>query len=504
MAGEQVTVDEILPYIGEFGRFQVLQEAFLSLILMAVTFPIYVVYFASLDSPWQCVTNSTICILNGTYSTNDLNYKDRCTMPRNEWEFTQPKEYSLVTQFDLYCDYSWLAQMSTSIYYLGWFLGGFFVGGIADRFGRKTVLAVCTVMRVLGGLLCAFSPDIWFLIGIRFLLGITIPGLDLQGYILATEMMGPRHRAIAGGIYWQFYNISYHILVLTAYFVRNWKLLFIICSAPYICIFAFFPFMPESVRWLHSQGNNEKAMTLLKKAARFNGRSIPEGIELAKADKDSKKKKQSIFTLFRTKESTFKVLTLCFGWIAGNMLYYGLNLASGGLGGDLYLNFFLVSVIEMPATVIQVYAVNAIGRKKTAISSMLLTGLACLLLIFIPFVVKWRILRVCIGVLGKLGACMFFATIYLWSTELYPTEIRATATSFLQGTAPVGGCAAPWIISYFKTKHEAAPFVAMGCIAILCSITSCRLTETKNKGTDEIRDETMENDPKRYTSQQNI
>ena len=377
------------------------------------------------------------------------------------------------------------------------------MGGLADRFGRKTVLAVCTVLRILGGLLCAFSPSIWFLISVRFFLGSTIPGVDLQGYILVTEMMGPRYRAIAAGIYWQFYSISYCILVLTAYYVRNWKLLFIICSAPYIFVFAFFPFMPESVRWLHSQGKSGRAMQILQNAARYNGKSIPEKTDLIKVDLSIKEKDPSIFALFRTKESTVRLLTLSFGWIAGNMLYYGLSLASAGLGGNLYLNFFLISLIEMPAYVIQVYAVNSIGRKKTAIFSLLLTGLACLLLIFIPNITKWHVLRICIGILSKLGACIFYTTMYLWSVELYPTKIRATATSFLQGTAPVGGCAAPWITQYLKTLHQVAPFVAMGCVAMLCLFALFRLPETKYKATDEIieNDQELFIQPKKVTKQ---
>ena len=95
------TIDEILPYVGEFGKYQIMLVAMLSTMILASTFPILIMYFAGQNPAWKCVNNSTVCNLNGTFESGDDNYEFRCSIPRKDWQFTQPKDYSIVTQVTL-------------------------------------------------------------------------------------------------------------------------------------------------------------------------------------------------------------------------------------------------------------------------------------------------------------------------------------------------------------------------------------------------------------------
>ena len=261
-------------------------------------------------------------------------------MSRDHWQYTQPKGFSLVTQFDLQCDRKWISQVALSSFYLGWFFGGSIVGGLADRYGRKTILFICTAWRILGNFLCAFSPNIWFLVCIRFLLGCSVPGGSLQAFILLSEMVGPQYRPVTSSIYWQFYNISNSILTLTAFLAQDWKLLFILCSAPYVFVLAFFPFLPESVRWLQTHEKRDEAMKIMRRVAKFNEKAIPDEIRLKEVHEYQKNKETSLPDLFKTKQRVAKILTLSYAWMAGNMLYYGLALASGDFGGSAHMFSF--------------------------------------------------------------------------------------------------------------------------------------------------------------------
>ncbi len=46
---------------------------------------------------------------------------------------------------------------------------------------------------------------------------------------------------------------------------------------------------------------------------------------------------------------------------------------------------------------------------------------------------------------GKFGAAAGFAVIFLYTSELYPTEIRSTAVGICSTLARVGGIAAPQV-----------------------------------------------------------
>ena len=91
-------MDEALPLIGEFGKYQIL----LDIALCIMTFPnsmlVLIPYFTQYNPPWRCSRNSTICRYNGTFGAYDKLYESRCTMPRSAWEYTKPKDYSIITE----------------------------------------------------------------------------------------------------------------------------------------------------------------------------------------------------------------------------------------------------------------------------------------------------------------------------------------------------------------------------------------------------------------------
>eukprot|EP00112_Aurelia_sp_Birch-Aquarium-sp1_P024202 Seg753.6 transcript_id=Seg753.6/GoldUCD/mRNA.D3Y31 product="Solute carrier family 22 member 24" protein_id=Seg753.6/GoldUCD/D3Y31 len=94
-SGQVMNIDKILLQIGEMGRFQIMLEAIFCFFQLPYTFQILLPYFTQ-DSPtWRCVANSTVCNVTGSLKSDD---KLRCSLPRSEWEYTTPKDYSIVTE----------------------------------------------------------------------------------------------------------------------------------------------------------------------------------------------------------------------------------------------------------------------------------------------------------------------------------------------------------------------------------------------------------------------
>ena len=63
-------------------------------------------------------------------------------------------------------------------------------------------------------------------------------------------------------------------------------------------------------------------------------------------------------------------------------MYFGVTMNVGNMGGDFYLNFFLLAMVEFPAYSACIYLVDKIGRKKLHCACMLIGGIACLSTIF--------------------------------------------------------------------------------------------------------------------------
>ena len=113
---KELGMDEFLPIIGEFGTFQKLLVGILSIPANIVAFPFLIIYFTSLEPPWKCSEGSSVCTNNGTFNSSD---DSRCDMSREDWEFTKPPSYSLVTQYDLVCGREWLLHLSSSGLFVG-------------------------------------------------------------------------------------------------------------------------------------------------------------------------------------------------------------------------------------------------------------------------------------------------------------------------------------------------------------------------------------------------
>eukprot|EP00794_Sanderia_malayensis_P010689 gene10689-11825_t len=428
---EGLTVDEALPIIGEFGKFQIVLVMAFCVMKIPGSMAVLLPFFAQHDPGWKCAFNSTVCKLNGTITSSNKNdFEKRCNMPRSEWQFTQPKHYSVVTQFDVVCDMQPYNLLTTSLFFLCWGLGAAIFGRLSDRFGRKLILIPTTSGVMIIGLISAFAPNFAFFAVCRILMGFLHPGSFVQMFILVSEFVRPKHRPAAALTLTNSFNISLCILGFVAYFIRTWKLLIIVCTAPYFFVFIFFKWVPESARWLCLHGKAEEGMKVIKRIAKINGKDFPRDLTLIEVEKTSAKS-------------------------SGNIL-------------------------------------NLVGRKKTIVSSVSIAGLACVAASIIPndgtrpHLIP---LRVCLGILGKFCISMSFDSIYTWSAELYPTVIRGVAMGYLQIAARLGSALAPWVARWLIGIHAVLPFSLMGGLAIIVAVLQLKLPETAFKPTAETFDD---------------
>ena len=72
-----------------------------------------------------------------------------------------------------------------------------------------------------------------------------------------------------------------------------------------------------------------------------------------------------------------------------SFIYYALSLNARSLSGNVFINFFLLSAVEIPANIAAFLCLRAkiLGRRRTHILAYLLAGLACL--ISVPLIVYY-------------------------------------------------------------------------------------------------------------------
>ncbi len=87
--------------------------------------------------------------------------------------------------------------------------------------------------------------------------------------------------------------------------------------------------------------------------------------------------------LFSTRTITTITLVMWLNWIVVTIGYYGISLGIGDIGSDVFINFLLVSLIEIPSYAFVLLTMDHLGRKTLYVCSVLLTGVGCLIAAFL-------------------------------------------------------------------------------------------------------------------------
>lgn len=486
-----LTVDEVLEKIGSMGLYQIRLIFILSYIeWFNITFQVMVPTFITAEPKWMCVphVNNTACNFTGEFTALD---KRRCGMPREAWTFTDDFT-SVVTRFDLVCDKAVLSSLSTSLVFGGWLVGAIIGGVLSDIIGRKPVLLVFSFTCSLFGLLASFPHHFWLFILFRLLTGLCIGGGGMGIYVLATEFVGKRHRHVAGTSLWYSWTLALVMLAGLAYGVRDWRILSIICAAPGLPSILGWRFIPESSRYLLLKGKVTETEEVLRDIAAANKKDYPEE-PLYNPSADGKVQSMGdVRDLFRTKKMLHRTLVSWYAWFVNAMVYYGVSFSTPTLGGNMYLNFFLASIIEIPANYVAIWALGRFGRKKPLVYCMITAAIASagavLFTMYDPGEDKGFMAgRVIMAMLAKFFIFISFDAVYVYAAELFPTVIRNIGMGSSTAAARVGSFSSPYII-HLRLVHPLLPYGIMGVNALLAGLLCQTLPETKGIPTPETMD----------------
>jgi len=413
---------------------------------------------------------------------------------------------SIVYQWNLVCDDTWKLSTIQGSYMGGVFVGCMIWGWASDKFGRRLTMLVAAVIQVVSSILAAFAPNYIIFIFLRFLIAFSVSGVFECGFVLVTEICGPKYRTYFG-ILTQFpFGCGAALLPVIAYFIRQWQNLQLAISVPCVLLGIFYWTIPESPRWLMAEGRFDEAMAILKAGAKRNKKQLPSDDELMEmmksisADEEDKevvvevelstgqkifKVFDEIFVLVKTPEMRKRTLNIFFSWLIVAMVYYGLSLNSKNLGGDRYVNGFLSGFVEVPAVVVIIPLLAKLGRVKCYSGTFIAGGICCCLVALVTVVTdkqSWAIaLSVAIGIVGKFLISMTFAIAYLYTAELFPTKVRNLAVGLASTFARIGSISAPYIVDLLGSIHASIPVVIFGLCSFAAGITSLMLPETLNR-----------------------
>jgi MFS family permease len=93
-----------------------------------------------------------------------------------------------------------MTGLITSTLLIGWATGGILFGWVTDRLGRSRTLLITIITYACATAACAFAPNVWVLMGLRFIASLGIGGEWAAGASLVAEVVPERRRVAAGAL----------------------------------------------------------------------------------------------------------------------------------------------------------------------------------------------------------------------------------------------------------------------------------------------------------------
>ncbi|XP_046616201.1 uncharacterized protein LOC124303246 [Neodiprion virginianus] len=511
--------DNVISHLGEFGPYQrkIFVVIFLPMIscafhLMGGTFlagrpdfrcltpeenPYNATYTSNTTQPvWDNETEAwTSCerydlshqVLNNT-PTPPLVKCDSFVYDESQYGFT------VSTNWNLVCDDAWLKVTSESLFMLGVLLGALVMGGLSDKYGRKTILIWGSVLQLVTSLLVAAAQNMIMYIVCRTVLATSTNGLFVVSYVTAIETIGQRTRkpAALGSL---FFIVGSLLTVCLAYFIRNWRMLQVAFTIPTLVFLGSIWYIPESARWLITKGRLDEAKKILREASVENKVELTRDAldNLLKTDNEISEtriiEKTSIYDLLRYPIIRKRSLILFFVWFVNNATYYGLSWNAANLAGDVYVNSGIAAAVELPALLFMISTIDKCPRKVVLCGCMLLAATSLLSTILVPNDIPWA--TVSLAMIGKLSSAASYSTLYIFSMEQYPTTVRNIGVGASSAVARIAGVVTP-LINNLSQISVTLPLLIYGCGSLMAGLLLLLLPETAKKKLPETIEELEE------------
>nr|CAD7587851.1 unnamed protein product [Timema genevievae] len=192
-------------------------------------------------------------------------------------------------------------------------------------------------------------------------------------------------------------------------------------------------------------------------------------------------KKAGILDLFRTPNMRKTSLILYIIWFSVYLVYYGLVLNLGKIGGNVYLNTILSGVVEIPAIAISILILLKMGRRGPFCLTLMVSGAACFLTLLVPLGrsdLEW--ITISLAMLGKFAVSSSNAVMPVFTAELFPTVVRNLGVGSSNVSAGVALMLVPYLWNLTDIDAR-VPMGVLGVFGIVGGLSVLLLPETANR-----------------------
>jgi len=340
--------------------------------------------------------------------------------------------------------------------FAGLFVGTFFLGFLADRFGRRAIFTYALLGYTAASVIMACQTSSEGLLFWRFLagIGIGVEVITIDAYI--TELVPSRMRGRAFAVNQSIMFIAVPVVAFLAwwlvplapYGVEGWRWVVLIGAAASMIVWVLRLFLPESPLWLARHGHGEEALRILATLeAASGGGSQP---TTSPARQVRPVARVSFADLFRPPYLSLVVLFMVFNFCQAFGFYGFANwvptlLVEKGITVTKSLQYSFIVAFAYPISPLLAASFADKFERRWIIAG------ACIAIIIFGMafaqLTEPALLIVCGVLLTACNTTMSYAY-HAYQTEVFPTEIRAQASGLVYSMSRLSATFSGFIVAY--------------------------------------------------------
>lgn len=393
---------------------------------------------------------------------------------------------------------------------LGAAFGAIIGGPFADKIGRKKILTILGIIFSVGALGCAFATNITILIVFRFVLGLAVGSASANvpvyiAEIAPTELRGKMVTTaqvmIVSGQFVAF-GVNAALTPLGAQNAAIWRWMLGLGTIPGIILWIGMYLIPESPRWLVSQGKMNKALGVLRRI-RSAASVESEMKEIQDKDKADKELNAEQATFKELISKRWVVQILITGAMLGiiqqfaginSIMYYGGKIIQES-GFDTTVAAILNAgngFLSIVGAVLGMFTIDWLGRRKLEFAGLTICGITLVSAGVIHTVApnaSWA--GITIVVLVYLYIIFFQGTLgpvtWLINSEIFPQRYRGIGTGITIFVLWIGnfivGLLSPVLLEWNMSNTF---YIFAVCCVLGIIFVALRVPETKGVPLEEI------------------
>lgn len=383
---------------------------------------------------------------------------------------------------------------------VGAIIGSGFSGPLSDKFGRRKMVFMISIVFIMGSLILACAPNMITLVIGRGILGLAVGGSTAIVPVYLSEMAPTESRGSLSSLN----QLMITIGILASYLVNyafasieGWRWMVGLAVVPAIILMTGVAFMPESPRWLLKNRKEEEARRVLG---------------LTRTQEQVNAEMHDMIQVNSISDSTWSILssswlrsTLIIGCVfalfqqiigINAIIYYAPTILNeAGLGNATsILGTVGIGAVNVIVTIFALKIIDKVDRKKLLVignvgmvSSLLLLAILIRTVGLDSSVGAWTIVA-CLTLFIVFFALTWGPVLWVMLPELFPMRARGAATGLSALALSIGSLIVaqffPMVSRSLGIAQVFLIFAAIGVAALIFVVKF--LPETRGRSLEEI------------------